>query len=397
MSTYSPFTKEQLLPKEEKLAIEPKNSRFFIGLPKENHLQEKRICLTPDAVAALTALGHRVMIESNAGEGARYSDLDYSEAGAEVTKDRKKVFGCPVILKVEPPSIEEIELMQPQAVLVSALQLKTCQKEYFLTLAKKRITAIAFELIKDEDGSFPAVKASSEIAGTAAILIAAELMVSGPKRTHQLLGNISGVPPVDVVIFGAGTVGQYATRTALSMGATVKVFDSHPSKLRRLQDQFGPIFTSTMQPKNIAKALMRCDVAIGAVRGVNRAPIVVTEEMVERMKPGAIIIDVSIDMGGCIETSTVTSHQKPVFVKHDVMHYCVPNIPSRYSRTASRSISNIFTPYLIQISESGGLEHALRCNSNLKNGLYMYHGVLSNKMVADWFDIPYSDVNLLIF
>ncbi|MEY8848968.1 alanine dehydrogenase [Psychroserpens sp. XS_ASV72] len=394
----SPFTKAQLLPQEETLEVLKQKGNLFIGIPKETHFQEKRVCLTPDAVSALISNGHRVMIESGAGVGANFKDKDYSEAGAEVTKDTAKVFSCPIILKVEPPSLDEIKLINPQTLLISALQLKTQNKKYFEALASKRITALAFEFIKDEDGAYPAVRSLSEIAGTSSILIASELLSNVNGGNGLMFGNISGVPPIEVVIIGAGTVGEFAARSAIGLGANVKVFDNSITKLRCIQSNLGrTIYTSTLQPKNLVKALKRCDVAIGAVRGKNRAPVVVTEAMVNVMKSGAVVIDVSIDMGGCFETSEVTNHDKPTFVYNGVTHYCVPNIPARYSRSASVSISNIFTPYLLKIAEDGGIENAIRFDRGLKNGLYFYHGILTNKSVADWFDLDCSDVNLLIF
>ena len=394
----SPFTKEQLIPKEETLEIIKQKGALFIGIPKETSYQEKRVCLTPDAVAALVAHGHRILIESGAGEAANFSDTEYSEAGAEISRDTNKVFGCPIILKVEPPSMSELEMINPQTILISALQLKTQTKKYFEKLANKRITALAFEFIKDEDGAYPAVRALSEIAGTASVLIAAELMANVNQGNGLMLGNISGVPPTEVVILGGGTVGEYAARSALGIGANIKVFDNSLTKLRCIQTNLNrPVYTSTIQPKNLLKALKRCDVAIGAVRGKNRAPIIVTETMVEHMKPGAVVIDVSIDMGGCFETSEVTSHDDPTFIKHGVIHYCVPNILARYARTASVSLSNIFTPYLLKIAEEGGIENSLRFDRGLKSGLYFYHGILTNKPIADWFDLQYRDVNLLIF
>lgn len=394
----SPFTKQQLLPQEEKLEIGRQKSELFIGIPKETSYQERRICLTPDAVNSLTYHGHRVMIESGAGESSSYSDKEYSDAGAEVTKDTKKVFGCPMILKVEPASLAEIEMINPKTILISAIQIKTRKKIYFEALAKKKITALAFEYIKDEDGTYPAVKSLSEIAGTASILIAAELMITNEFGKGLLFGNITGVPPTDVVILGAGTVGEFAAKTAIGLGANVKVFDNSITKLRRLQNNLNQrIFTSTIQPKSLLKALRRCDVAIGAMRGLERCPVVVTETMVEHMKKGAVIVDVSIDTGGCFETSEVTSHEKPTFIKSNVLHYCVPNIPSRYSKTASLSISNIITPYLMQIAEDGGIESAIRCDKGLKNGVYMYHGILTNKAIGEWFGLPDSDINLIVF
>ncbi|BDW94025.1 MULTISPECIES: alanine dehydrogenase [Flavobacteriaceae] len=394
----SPFSKQQLLPQEETLEIDKQKGELFIGIPKENQYQEKRVCLTPDAVNAITAHGHRVLIESGAGEGANFLDIDYTNAGAEITRDTKKVFSCPIILKVEPPTLTEIDYLNPQTIIISALQIKTQNKEYFEVMAKKRLTAIAFEYIRDDDGNYPAVRSLSEIAGISSILIAAELMAMPSEGNGLMFGNISGVPPVEVVIIGAGTVGEFAARSALGLGANVKVFDNSISKLRKLQTNLNQtLYTSTVQPKNLIKSLKRCDVAIGATRGKDRSPVVVSSSMVENMKKGAVVIDVSIDMGGCFETSEVTTHRKPTFEKYGVIHYGVPNIPSRYPRTSSISISNIFTPYLLKIGEEGGLEHSLRFDKGLRNGLYMYHGILTNKSVGDWFGLNYNDINFLIF
>ncbi|MDC0177965.1 alanine dehydrogenase [Polaribacter sp.] len=397
MSSFSPFSKEELLPQEEMLEIKKQKGELFIGVPKETYLGEKRVCLTPDAVSALCAHGHRIVIETGAGENANYSDKEYAEAGAKISYDIEEAFKCNIVLKVAPPTQKEIEYMNPKAILISSLQLKTQQRKYFECIAKKKITAVSFDYIKDDHDTYPIVKSLSEIAGTASVLIAAELMSGTNKGNGLLLGNIGGVPPTSVVVFGAGTVGEYAVRTAIGLGARVKVFDNSITKLRKLQHSLStPIYTSTLQPKSVAKALMRADVAIGAIRGKNRSPIVATEEMVANMKEGAIIIDVSIDRGGCFETSNVTTHAAPTFVKHGVVHYCVPNILARYSRTASLSISNIFTPYLLNIAEEGGFENAARFNKSLRNGMYFYHGVLTNRTVADWFNLPYRDINLLI-
>jgi len=394
----SPFSKQQLLPQEETLEILKHKQELFIGIPRENQYQEQRICLTPDAVNAITANGHRVLIESGAGEGANYSDKDYTDAGGEITRDTKKVFLCPLLLKVEPPTLAEIEMLNPQAVVISALQIKTQEKVYFEHLAKKRITAIAFEYIKDDDGKYPAVRSLSEIAGISSVLIASELMAATNDGNGLMFGNISGVPPVEVVIIGAGTVGEFAARSAIGLGANVKIFDNSITKLRAIQSNLKQtVYTSTLQPKNLLKALRRCDVAIGAIRGADRSPIVVSSTMVENMKKGAVIIDVSIDMGGCFETSRVTTHNKPTQEKFGVIHYGVPNIPSRYPKTASVSISNIFTPYLLKLGEEGGLENSLRFDKGLRNGLYMYHGILCNRSVGEWFDLSFSDINFLIF
>lgn len=393
----SPFSKQQLLPQEEKLEVLRQKGELFIGIPRESLYQERRICLTPDAVNALTAHGHRVLIESGAGEQASFPDIEYSQAGATITRDPKKVFGCPIILKVEPPTPAEIEMINPQSILISALQIKMQNKSFFEHLAKKRITAIAFEFIRDDEGKYPAVRALSEIAGTASVLIAAEIMAAR-EGNGLMFGNISGVPPTEVVILGAGTVGEFAARSAIGLGATVKVFDNSLTKLRNIQRNLNRTFyTSTLQPKNLLKSLKRCDVAIAGVRGSDRAPIVVSSTMVEQMKKGAVIIDVSIDMGGCFETSEVTTHDRPTYEKFGVIHYAVPNIPARYPRTSSISISNMFTSYLLKIGDDGGLENSLRFDKGLRNGLYMYHGILTNRSVGEWFGMKFSDINFLIF
>ena len=398
MSITTPFSKQELFPQEEKLEISIRKSDLFMGIPKEVTFQEKRVCLTPEAVNTLTNNGHRILIESGAGKGANYSDKEYSEAGAEITTDTDKVFSCPILLKIEPPTLEEIEKMNENTLLISAIQLKTREKTYLEALQKKKITAIGFEYIKESDGSYPLVKSLSEIAGSASIMIAAEIMGNHESGKGLLLGNITGVAPTEVVILGAGTVAEHAARTALGLGASVKVFDNSLPKLSRLQNQLRQrIFTSTIQDKLLLKALRRCDVAIGAIKGKNRSPIVVSQTMVEHMKPGSVIVDVCIDTGGCFETSEVTTHKNPTFTAHGVVHYCVPNIASRYSKTASQTISNILIPYLLEIGEYGGIETAIRCNNGLKNGVYSNHGVLTNKKVADWFGLPSSNINLIVF
>ena len=393
----TPFSKSQLMPQAEMLEIAKHKGKLLIGIPKETHFQERRISLTPDAIGFLTANGLNFVIETGAGENAHFSDADYSEAGAKIVQSNMEVYECNMILKVEPPSIGEIEMMQPQTVLFSALQLKTQNKKYFEALAKKRITALAFDYIKDEQDSYPIVKSLSEIAGIAAIHIATELMSSDNNGNGLLFGNINGVPPTNIVIFGAGSVGEFAAKTALGMGAIVKVFDNSISRLRNLQQRLGAnVYTSTLQPKTIEKSLRRCDVAIGALRGKSRAPIVATKDMVSKMKDGAIIVDVSIDRGGNFETSQLTNHKKQTIVKYGVTHYCVPNIPSRYARTASISISNIFSPFLLHIAEEGGFEQIIRFDKGLQSGMYLFNGIITNRTVGEWFDLPYRDINLLI-
>jgi alanine dehydrogenase len=391
------FSSKELMPQEEVLEVKRSSKRMQIGIPRETCLQEKRVVLTPDAVLLLTENGHEVLVETKAGHSAHYSDKDYAEAGAKIAYRPKEVFECDVILKVEPPTLEEIGYLKHKQTVISALQLTTQSKEYFKALMAKKATAISFENMEDEDGIIPVMRSMSEIAGNTSVLIAAEYLSNANHGKGFLLGGVSGVPPTEVVIIGAGTVGVYAARTALGLGANVKVFDKSISKLRRLQSTLNmPIYTCVIQPKILEKALMRCDVAIGAIRAENgRTPCVVTEDMVRNMKPGSVIVDVSIDQGGCFETSELTSHDEPTFTKYDIVHYCVPNIASRVSRTASFSLSNIMAPVLLSISDQGGIDEVLALNKGVRQGLYIYKGNLVNKPIGDWFDLPYTEAHLL--
>lgn len=396
MASLSPFSQKELIPQEEKLLIRKKRGQLFIGIPKENFLVEKRVCLTPDAVNMLVKAGHRLLIESGAGEGASYTDKEYSDAGAEISLTKEKVFECPLILKIMPPTFEEIGMMKPKSYLLSALQIKSQSKKYFQLLSKKKITAIAFEHIQDKEDAYPFLHAISEMAGIASIHIASELMSIHTQGKGLLFGNITGVPTTEVVIIGAGVVAEFAANTAIAMGANIKIFDNSIHRLKRIQRALPHrVSTSTFQQKNLAKALMRCDVAIGAIKGCNRSPVVATEEMVQQMKRGAIIIDVCIDNGGCFETSELTTHEKPTIEKFGVIHYGVPNITSRYSKTATMAISNIVSTFLIELSENGGIEEVIQYDKALRSGIYLYKGILVNESVGKWFDIESKDLNLL--
>ncbi len=392
------FSSSELMPQEEVLEVKTSKSDLRIGIPKETFFQEKRVPLTPDGVLLLVDHGHEVVIEAGAGEGANYSDSDFSEAGAHIVFSPNKVYESDIILKVEPPSEKELDMMKHKQTLISALQLKTQTKSYFRKLMDKKITAISFENMEDEDGIAPLVRSMSEIAGNTSILIAAEYLSNANNGKGFMLGGVSGVPPTEIVIIGAGTVGAYAARTALGLGASVKVFDKSLSKLRRLQGMVNnmPIYTCVIQPKILEKALMRCDVAIGAVRSESgRTPCVVTEDMVSKMKAGSVIVDVSIDQGGCFETSELTNHDQPTFKKYDVIHYCVTNIASRVSRTASFSMSNIIAPIILSVGDGGGVDEILHRNKGVRQGLYIYKGTLVNKPIGEWFDLPYTEVDLL--
>lgn len=387
-----------LLPKEEMLEIARKKGSLYIGIPKEISFQERRVALVPEAVSLLVANGHRVKIETKSGEGANFTDNEYSEAGAEICYDAKEVFQCDIIFKVAPPSEAEVEMMPGNQTLISALQLSVQPKVILQKLMQKKITAVAWDYIRDEEGVFPVVRTMGEIAGTTSILVAGELLSSFSNGKGIMLGGIAGVTPTEVVVIGAGTVGEFATRAALGLGASVKVFDNSLSRLRRLQNNCGQrIYTSVMNPKVLAKALKRADVVIGAIRApLGRTPCVVTEEMIESMKAGSVVVDVSIDQGGCFETSRVTNHNEPTFVKHGVIHYCVPNIASRVSRTASFALSNIFSPVLLDMGDQGGCRDLIKNDHGFRSGVYIYKGTLTSEVLGKVFDLKYKDIELLI-
>lgn len=394
---YTPFSRQELIPKEERLEVKLREGSLSIGIPKESHQQEKRISLTPEAVQVLVANGHEITVESGAGLDANFTDQEYSEAGATISYNSKEVFSKPIVLKVSPLTDAEIDLLTPNAFLLSTVQINTQKKSYFEKLSAKKVTAIGFEFIKDSHDQLPVVRLLSEIAGTTSVLLAGELLANTNGGNGVLMGGIAGVRPTEIVILGAGTVGEYASRAALGLGANIRVFDESLSRLRRLQTGLGVrVSTSMLDPKELEKSLMRCDVAIGALRGNGRTPCVVSEKMVQKMKPGTVIIDLSIDNGGCFETSEITTHTQPVIIKHDVIHYAVPNITSRVARTSSKALSNFFMPYLLTIAKDGGFERVIKNDSGLRSGIYLYHGLLTKKRISDWFDLPFHDINLLI-
>lgn len=383
---------------EETLDVKTKGTELFIGIPKETSFQENRIALTPDAVHVLVNNGHRVMVEARAGEGTHFTDKDYSEAGAKIVYAKEDVFKCDIVVKSAPVSEAELPILKPEQVIISPIHLSVMKPEILKKMMEKRITALSFENLKDDEGNFPIVRSMSEIAGSAVMLIAGQYLSNANKGKGVLLGGISGVPPTKVIILGAGIVAEFAARTALAMGASVKVFDNSIYRLKRLQNNIGQrMYTSVIEPKILAKQLKTCDVAVGALSSAGgRTPIVVTEEMVENMRPGSVIVDVSIDRGGCFETSEVTTHESPVFRKYDVIHYCVPNIPSGFARTASQAISNVLMPLLIEVADVGGIANLVWEKFNIRNGVYMFRGHLTNFYLSERFSIKFTDLNLLI-
>ncbi|MHA4742265.1 alanine dehydrogenase [Dyadobacter sp. MSC1_007] len=387
-----------LYPQESLVAVRKDQNSLHIGLPKEVSLQENRIALTPDAVAILVRNGHEVWVEKDAGMGANLSDHEYSEAGAKIVHSPKEVYQANVILKVEPLVEEEFAFVKAGTTLISALNLPALEKPYFEKLNELKITGIGYELIEDKVGGKPIIRAMGEIAGSTVLLIAAEYLSTPNGGRGIILGGITGVPPTKIVILGAGTVAEYATRAAISVGADVKVFDKHIYRLQRLKYSIGQnLYTSIIDSDTLAEAIGRADVVIGTMRAENGlSPMVVTREMVSKMKPGSVIIDVSIDQGGSFETSRMTTHKNPIFKYNDVIHYCVPNIPSRVAHTASTALSNVFLPFLLQTGTIGGIEEMIYANRWFMKGVYCHKGTLTNSHIARSFNMRYKDLTLLL-
>ncbi|HAO03930.1 MAG: alanine dehydrogenase [Chitinophagaceae bacterium] len=400
MATSKPFVSPSLTYEtlEEMLDVKPKEEKLFIGIPREDSFNENRIALSPEAVGVIVANGHDVVMETKAGDGANFSDKNYSDAGAKIVYDKKEVFNADVIVKSAPVSEEECELLKQNQYIISPIHVSVMKKSIIEKMMAKKITALSFENLKDGSGHNPIVRSMSEIAGSAVILIAGQYLSNANNGKGVLLGGISGIPPTKVIIIGAGIVGEYAARTALAMGASVKVFDNSIYRLKRMQNNIGVrLWTSVIEPKILAKQLKTCDVAVGALSADGgQTPMVVSEEMVSDMRPGSVIVDVSIDHGGCFETSMVTTHKKPVFRKYDVIHYCVPNIPSGFARTASQAISNVLMSLLLETAEAGGVDNLIWHQLNIRSGIYMFKGALTNFYLSEKFDIKFTDLNLLI-
>ena len=396
-SRYS-FPNGGLLPQEEMLEVGKKPKNLSIGLPMEDQDQESRVSLTPEAVEILVNNGHEVRIENNAGKASNYSNAEYSEKGGVIIDKKEEIYSSDILLKIAPPSLKELKLLNPQQILFSSLHLHSQNKEFIQELITRRITAIAFEKIKDENNSYPVTSSMSAIAGNTSVLIAAEYLSNLRGGKGVMLGGITGITPTEVVILGAGTAAEYAVRAAMGLGAFVKVFDQSVPRLRRLQNSVGMrLHTSVFHPRVIKNALKSADVLIGAIHMIEKGPrFFVTEDMVKVMKKGSVIVDISIDQGGCVETSEFRNQHDPVFIKHGVVHYCVPNIPSSVARTASIAISNVLLPLLLEMGEAGGLNRKLKEDQGLRHGVYVYNGILTNEFIGKLFDLPSKDIDLFM-
>ncbi len=391
-------TQTALATQEAPLALKVNKNSLLIGLPKEVALQENRIALTPEAVAILVRNGHEVVYEQGAGVGAKFTDNDYSEAGARVVYSPKEVYEANLILKVEPLIDGEFDYIKSGSTLISAINLPAHDRAYFENLNDKNITGLGYEYIEDQANGLPIIRSMSEIAGSAVMLIAGEYLSNASNGRGIILGGITGVPPTKVVVLGAGTVAEYVARAALGMGADIKVFDKHLYKLQRFKYAVGQqVYTSIIDSDTLSEAIERADVVIGAMRAEDGlSPVVVTDEMVGRMKPNSIIIDVAIDQGGNFETSRMTTHKVPTYKVHDVIHYCVPNIAARVAHTASIALSNVFLPFLLQTGTIGGIEEMMYANRWFMKGVYCHKGTLTNPYIARKFSMRYKDLELLL-
>jgi len=387
-----------MMPQEEMLEIKREKKTYKIGVLSDTSGIEHRIPLAPLAIEQLVSQGFEVYVEQGAGAGANFTDRQFAEYGANIITEKSEVAKCDIVLKVLPLDSEEIELLKGNQIIITSLHSNCQDKEYFTTLIKKKVTALAFDTMQDNHGVNPIMRSMSEIAGRSSILIASEYLSNVHRGKGEMLGGLTGVSPTEVIIVGAGTAGTYAAQTAVSLGALVKVFDNSISNLDNLQQKLGAkVYTSTIHSKVLTNALKSADVVIGALRIRDKRPkIIITEDMVKQMKKNSVIIDISIDQGGIIETGKPTNHKNPVFTKHGVIHYCVPNIASRVSRTASYSISNIIAGELIKMQMAGGFNPYLKSNPGIRPGVYLYNGILTDEHIGIIHGIFSKDIDLLL-
>jgi len=382
------FENTVFMPKEEHLEIEVKNRRISIGIPCDKKDDEKRVALTPEAVSLLVENDNEVIVQKGAGLGANYTDKDYSDNGAIISDS----------IKVAPFSEKETEYLKGNQVILSYLNVLKLSEETLSRLIRKKVTAIAFEKINDNNGEMPVIESMSEIAGITSLLIASEYLSNMHGGKGVMLGGITGVTPTEVVILGANTAGEYAARAAIGLGSTVRIFDNSLPRLREFQNVLGQrLQTSVFHPQVLKKALKSADVLIGAIELEDLRPwYYVTEDMVRNMKKGAVIIDLSIDRGGCIETTECRAMKDPVYEKHGVIHFSAWNLPSRVARTASIALSNIFNPLLQRMADAGGITQLLKYDQGVRNGAYLYNGMLTNETLGQKFGIISKDLDLLI-
>lgn len=394
----APKERRQLFPEECLIREIAGSARLSIGIPKEDATIETRLALTPEGVSILTEEGHSVYVQRGAGDPMAYTDLQFSEAGAFLVDNQADVYSADMVLKIAPPTRQELEMMHNRSTLFSMLQLSNLSKECIELMMQKKMNAISYELIKDEQKAFPVVSSIAEIEGNAAIAVASDLMSSERGGKGLLLGGVAGITPPEVLILGASITGSVAARTAIGLGAMVKVFDHDINKLRKIQHYLGrQVFTSVIHPTVLLKSLTSADVVISNLKYINGSErFMVSEDLVKTMKKGAIIVDLSVDQGGCFETSECRTIANPVFEKHGIVHYCVPNISARVGRTSSMALSNIFTPILLKIGESGSVKQSIADSAGFRHGAYIFNGIMVNHLIGDYYNITSNDINLLL-
>lgn len=394
----APKEQRQLFPEECLIREIAGNARLSIGIPKENAKIETRLALTPEGVSILTEEGHSIYVQRGAGDPMAYTDLQFSEAGAFMVDNKADVFSADIVLKIAPPTLQELEMMHNRSTIFSMLQLSNLSKDCIDLMMQKKMNAISYELIKDEQKAFPVVSSIAEIEGNAAIAVASDLMSSERGGKGLLLGGVAGITPPEVLILGASITGSVAARAAMGLGAMVKVFDHDINKLRKIQHYLGQqVFTSVIHPAVLVRSLASADVVIGNLKYINGSErFMVSEELVKTMKKGAVIVDLSVDQGGCFETSECRTIANPVFVKHDIIHYCVPNISARVGRTSSMALSNIFAPILLKIGESGSVKQSIADSAGFRHGAYIFSGIMVNRLIGDYYGIRSNDINLLL-
>lgn len=383
---------------EEMLEVGKKNKKLVIGIPRETTCCETRVPLTPESVNILVSNGHEVIIEKDAGKFTNFSDLQYAENGATIAESPESIFKADIVLKVSPLSIEEVDMLIGNQTIISALHLNKYTPEFLKAIMQKRVTAIASEGIRDSDGCYPIMRSMSAIAGTTSILVAAELMSTTNKGKGVLLGSIPGITPTEVVILGASTAGEYAARAALGLGAEIRIIDNSIKRLTEIQTLLGQrVYTSNFHPKVIEKILKTADVVIASINPEDTTnPIQVDERLIAKMKKGAVIIDLTIDRGGSFSTSEYKASNDPVFIKHDVIHYCMPNITARVGKTASIALSNIYTPLLLDFAGSSSTKTYLKDNKGIRNGVYVFNGLLTSSYLGELYGLPSRDIDLLM-
>jgi alanine dehydrogenase len=391
------ISKTMLMPQEEMLEVKRRGQKIKIGIPSDFSKVEYRVPLTPQAVDLLVSYGHEILIETNAGKSASYSDKAYSDMGAVIVETSAEIFQCDIILRISPFSSEEIDMLRGNQVIISSMQPHAHCTESINKMMQKKITAIAFEYLENEEGFMPFVHQMSQIAGVTSITIASEYLSKSRNGKGVLFGEVTGVTPAELVIIGTSTAAEYAARAAVGLGIFVKVFDTSVYELSKLEEKLGRrIFTSVFYPKVLKKALVSADVVIGAMSFNTALKFKVSEELVKQMKGGSIIIDLNVSQGGCFETSECTDFNNPTYIKHGVIHYCVPNSPALVARTASISMSNILIPILLSISDNGGVNNYIKTSKGFRKGVYIYHGILTNPEIGYLFNIPSKDINLLL-